>query len=100
MEGQREEYLASGVPKAIAHIAEVDEYQLDTDEVTLTVEDNTLNNEFAAMSLGVPNDIHFSTYAFAFSSFSEIPNDEHFAFSSISQGFNSALDSACTNHIF
>ena len=98
MEGQREEYLASRVPKTIAHIAEVEENQPDTEEDTLTIEENTLNNEFAAMSLGTSNDIQFSTYASQ--SLPEIPNDQLFALSSISQGFNSALDSACTNHIF
>lgn len=98
MEGRREEYLASRGPKPIAHIAEVEENQLDTEESTFTVEEDTLNNEFAAMSLGVPNTIAFSTYAL--SSFSENFSEQHFALSSLSQEFNSALDSACTNHIF
>ena len=98
MEGRREEYLANRVPKPIAHIAEVEENQTDIEESTSNAEEDTLNNEFAAMSLGVNNNIHFSTYAL--SSFSEIPTDLLFALSSISQGYNSALDSACTNHIF
>ena len=94
MEGRREEYLASRVPKPIAHIAEVEKNQTDIEKS----DEDTLNNELAAMSLGVSNDIQFSTYDL--SSFSEISLDQPFALSSISQGFNSALDSACTNHIF
>ena len=52
------------------------------------------SNEFAAMSLGTTNDIHFSTYAL--SSFPEISTDLPFALSSVVQGYNTALDSACT----
>ena len=97
MEGRRDEYLASRAPKPIAHIAEVEENPIDVDEGTIIIEDATLNNEFAAMSLGTSNEIHFSTYAF--SSISEnIP--DLYAMSSISHTYNSALDSACTNHIF
>ena len=98
MEGQREEYLANRVPKPIAHIAEIEENQPDLEESTSNSGEDTLNNEFAAMSLGVSNNIHISTYVL--SSFSEIPTEQPFALSSISQGYNSALDSACTNHIF
>jgi hypothetical protein len=98
MEGRREEYLASRFPKPIAHIAEVEENQTDVEESTVTVEENTLNIEFAAISLGTSNDIHFSTYAL--SSISESSPDHPLVLSSISQGYNSALDSACTNHIF
>ena len=99
MEGRREEYLASRVPKPIAHIAEVKETQTEVeDNTTFNADEDTLNNEFAAMSLGVPNNIQFSTYVL--SSFSEIQLDQPFSLSSVSQGFNSALDSACTNHIF
>ena len=99
MEGRREEYLASRVPKPIAHIAEVEENQPDIEEPenTFTIEEDTLNNEFAAMSFGASNNIQFSTYAL--SSLSEnLP--EHFALNSFSPNFNTALDSACTNHIF
>ena len=98
MEGRREEYLANRVPKPIAHIAEIEENQPDAEENTCNTDENTLNNEFAAMSLDVPNDIQFSTYVF--SSFSENSADPLLALSSISQGYNAALDSACTNHIF
>ena len=98
MEGRREEYLASRLPKPIAHIAEVEDNQADNEESVVTVEENTFINEFAALSLNIPNDIHFSTYAF--SGISEIPIiDQQFALSSIPQLYNSALDSACTNHI-
>ena len=98
MEGQREEYLANRVPKLIAHIAEVEENQTDIEESICNAEENILNNEFAAMSLGVPNNIQFSTYALL--SFYEMLTDLLLTLSSISQGYNSALDSACTNHIF
>ena len=98
MEGRRDEYMANRVPKPIAHIAEVEEHQTEVEEDNNVVEEDALNNEFAAMSLGTKNEIHFSTYAF--SSFFENTTEQHFAFSSISKGYNSALDSACTNHIF
>ena len=98
MEGRREEYLASRAPKPIAHIAEIEEHQPTTEEDTVNVEENSLNNEFAAMSLPDTNEIPFSSYVFA--SFStKLPIDQTLALSSISQSFNSALDSACTNHI-
>ena len=97
MEGRREEYLASRAPRPIAHIAEIEENSADVDEGTVIVED-ALSNEFAALSLGTPNEIHFSSYVF--SSVSETLPDHIFAMSSISEAFNSALDSACTNHIF
>ena len=97
MEGRREEYLASRVPKPIAHIAEVEESHADVEEVTIITDDNNLNTEFAAMSLTSTNDILFSTYVLA--SFSEI-SLEPLALNSISQAYNTALDSACTNHIF
>ena len=98
MEGRREEYLANKIPKPIAHIAEVEETQTEFEEGTVTAEENTLNNEFAAVSLDVSNDIQFSTYAF--SSFFETFLDQPLALSSVPQKFNTALDSACTNHIF
>lgn len=96
MEGWRDEYLANRIPKPITHIAEVDDSQLDSEEGI--VEDTTLTTEFAAMTINTLNDIHFSTYAL--SSFSEIMTEQPFVLSSISQEYNSALDSACMNHIF
>jgi hypothetical protein len=101
MEGRREEYLASRQQKPIAHIAEIEENQTDIEENTVVVEENTLINEFAAVSLNSANDIFFSTYAL--SGIPEMitqPEDQSFALSTISQTYNSALDSACTNHIF
>ena len=97
MEGRREEYLASRPPRPIAHIAEIEDNAVDAEEDTVVVEENALNNEFAAMSLNVTNEIEFSTYVLA--SFSEISNDP-LALNTITQAYNSALDSACTNHIF
>ena len=58
MEGQREEYLASRVPKLITHIAEIEESQTEVEESTFTAEDNTLNTEFAAMSLNRHSFLH------------------------------------------
>ena len=98
MEGCRDEYLASRQPKPIAHIAEVEENLIDVEEDTTTVEENALNNEFAAMLINISNEIQFSTYVLA--SFPDISSTYPFAFSSITLLHNSALDSACTNHIF
>ena len=50
------------------------------------------------MSLTTSNDIYFSTYAL--SAISGVPSTESLALSLIPQEYNSALDSACTNHIF
>ena len=97
MEGRQEEYLASRVPKPIAHIAEVEDVQIEVEE-SMVVEDNILSTEFTALSLNSSNDIHFSTYGL--SSISEISLEQCYALSSLSQEYNSALDSACTNHIF
>ena len=67
MEGRREEYLASRVPKPIAHIAEVEESQPDIEESTINNEEDTLHNEFAAMSLGTSNNIFFPLMPFRLS---------------------------------
>ena len=98
MEGRREEYLASRAPK-VAHIAEVEEHQVDNGESITNTEDNTFTTEFAAMSLTTSNEIDFSTY-YAFSSISEILPDQPIALHTLSLNYNTALDSACTNHIF
>lgn len=101
MEGRREEYLANRSAKPVAHIAEVEDTvpQNEADEMPHIADDSSLNNEFAAMSLSTSNNIEFSTYAF--SSFSENSLDRPLALSLVTQGrYNSALDSACTNHIF
>jgi hypothetical protein len=68
MEGRREEFLANRPVKPIAHITEVEEVavQSEVEEVSsVIIEDNSLNNEFAAMSLSSSNNIEFSTYAFS-----------------------------------
>ena len=97
MEGQREEYMASRLPR-VAHIAEVEESHVDVDELITNTEDNPLTTEFAAMSLTTSNEISFSTYAL--SSVSEILPDQPLAFHTLSLDYNTALDSAFTNHIF
>jgi hypothetical protein len=94
---RRDEYLANRVFKPVAHIAEMEE-MVEVDENIGTVTENALINEFAAMSINIPNEIHFSSYAL--SSITEILPDHFLAMGSISQSYNSALDSACTNHIF
>lgn len=88
------------MPRLIAHIAEVEESQIDVEEnvVSQTIEDNALSTEFAAVLLNNSNDIHFTTYAM--SSISELSQDQFFALSSLFSGYNSVLNSACTNHIF
>jgi hypothetical protein len=98
MEGRRDEYLASCFPKPLAHIAEVEEIHTGNDEGFIENEDNPLSTEFAALSLTTSNEIDFSTYVF--SSLSEKLLDQPMAFKAISLDYNSALDSACTNHIF
>ena len=98
MEGRRDEYLASRVSRPLAHIAEVEDTQASNDEVIPDTEDAPFSTEFAAMSLTTPNEIDFSTYVFA--SFSELLADESLALKALSPEYNSALDSACTNHIF
>src|ERR1700678_3223229 len=100
MEGRREEYLANRVPRPIAHIAEIEETLPDGEESNVIINKSTLNDEFAALSTNTSNDITLSTYALL--SVSEISGllDQPFAFGTISQQYNTALDSACTNHIF
>ena len=65
MGSRRDKYLASRAPKPIAHIAEIEEQQLESEENVTVHDEDTLNNEFAALSLGTSNEIHFSTYAFS-----------------------------------
>ena len=98
MEGRCDEYLASRAPKPIAHITEVEEQQIESKENVAIPDEETLNNKFIALSLGTSNEIHFSTYAF--SSFFKNFSDQPIALSSTFSQYNSALDSACTNHIF
>jgi Reverse transcriptase (RNA-dependent DNA polymerase) len=95
MEGKKEEVLASRPVRAQAYLAEIDE-GVEPEEVK-TDDENLLTNEFAAMSISQPNDINLSTYAL--SSVTDAFEDIPLALASLSQTFNSALDSACTNHI-
>jgi hypothetical protein len=97
MEGRRDEYLANRVSRPVAHIAEI-EGMVEVDESTVVTMEDAFINEFAAMSLKIPNEIHFSTYVL--SSIAELLPDQSLALGSISQSFHSALDLACTNHIF
>ena len=98
MEGRRDEYMANRFPRPLANLAEVEENHAGNEECVPDTEDNLFSNEFAALSLNISNEIDFSTYVF--SSFPEILFDQSLAFNTISVGYNSALDSACTNHIF
>jgi Reverse transcriptase (RNA-dependent DNA polymerase) len=96
MEGKREEVLASRPIRPQAHLAEIDE-GVEPEEEDKPVDENVLINEFAAMSFSHPNDINLSTYAL--SSVTTAFEDTPLALASLSQTYNSALDSACTNHI-
>ena len=58
---------------------------------------NVLSNEFAAVSL--PQTNKFKFFSYVLSSVATTFEDVPFALASISQLFNSVLDSACTNHI-
>ena len=98
MEGRRDEYLANRLPRPLVHVAEVEENHAGNDEGIPDTEDNPFSTEFAAMSLNTSTEIDFSTYVF--SSLSETLFDQPMAFNAISLDYNSALDSACMNHIF
>ena len=95
MEGRREEYLANRKTKAQAHIATVEDVQQT--EVLDTGEESVLTQEFAAMSLNITNDIDYATYPSAISLREE--NLGPMAFATLPEQFNTALDSACMNHI-
>ena len=96
MEGKRDEVLANKPTRPQAHLTEVDE-GIEPVEEDKHDDENVLVNEFAAMSFSHSNEINLSTYALA----SIVPTleDIPLALASISKPFNSALDSACTNHI-
>src|ERR1700678_4055587 len=98
MEGRRDGYLANRSTRPIAHIAEIEESQPDGEEGTAITEDITLNTEFASLSIKSAIDIFFSSYAM--SAISEVSPTRLLALSLVSREYNSALDSACTNHIF
>ena len=96
MEGKRDEVLASRPGRPQAHLADIDE-AMEPDEEIKPDDENVLTNEFAAMSISHTNVIDLSSYALSAvsSTFEDIP----VALATIAQSFNSALDSACTNHI-
>ena len=109
MEGRREEYLASRATKPHAHLANVEDVQKG--EVSMdTIEEPVLMQEFAAMSLNLTNDANFESYPLS-SSVSPSHEDslepivlatlplEPIILAALPERFNTALDSACTNHI-
>jgi hypothetical protein len=96
MEGKRDEVLAIRSTRPQAHLAEITE-EVEPEEKVESDDENVLTNEFAAMSFTHTNNINLSTYAL--SSITNTPEDIPLALASILQTFNSALDSACINHI-
>ena len=96
MEGKRDEVLANArSARPQAYLADVDE-GIEPEEEIKPVDENVLTGEYAAMSIS-ENKIPLSTCAL--SSISTPLEDIPLALASLSQTFNSALDSACTNHI-
>ena len=99
MEGRKAEVLAAKIIRPQAHLAEVDEgIEPEPEGEVKTDDDNVLTDEFVAMSFGPSNITKLSTYN-ALSSFSTNLDITPLALASLSQTFNSVLDSACTNHI-
>jgi hypothetical protein len=96
MKGKKEEILASRLVWPQAHLAKIDKGIEPEDENKLD-NNNVLTDEFAAMSFSHTNDITLSSYAL--SSGASTLNNIPLALASISQSFNSVLDSACTNYI-
>lgn len=96
MEGKKEEVLASRPVQPQAHFAEIDE-GVEPGEDDKPDDENVLTNEFAVMSFSHSKNINFSSYAL--SSVATALEDIPFTLASLSQTFNSALNSACTNHI-
>ena len=96
MEGKRAEVLSSRPLRPQAHLAGIDE-EMEPEEENKTDDLNVLTNEFVAMSVSQNNKIPFSSYAL--SSVATTSKDIPMALATISRSFNSALDSACTNHI-
>jgi hypothetical protein len=95
MEGCREEYLANHPTKAQAHFASVEEVQ-EGENIHETGNESLLKQEFAAMSLNLTNDINFTSYSIKSPSAGSL---NHIILSALPECFNTALDSACTNHI-
>ena len=97
MEGRKAEVLASKPVRPQAHLAEITE-EVEPEEDNKTDDDNVLRNEFAAMSLGQPNTTSLMS-SYALSSVTTEFDTAPLALTSLSQTFNSVLDSACTAHI-
>jgi hypothetical protein len=95
MEGCREEYLANCPTKAQAHLASVEEVQ-EGENIHENGHESLLKQEFAAMSLNLTNDIDFTSYSIESPSAGSL---NHIVLSTLPERFNTALDSACTNHI-
>jgi hypothetical protein len=95
MEGRREEYSANCPTKAQAHLASVEEVQ-EGENIHETRDESLLKQEFAAMSLNLTNDIDFTSYSIESPSAGSL---NHIVLLALPERFNTALDSACTNHI-
>jgi hypothetical protein len=85
--------------KAHTHLANVEEIQQM--EVTIdTADELILTEEFAAMSLSLPNDIDFTSYPLSSPDISlHKENINPVVLATLPEHFNTALDSACTNYI-
>ena len=99
MEGRREEYLANRPKKVQAYLTGVEDVQQP--ETQNEAEDESLlKQEFAAMSLGSTNMTDYESYPVIPSVISYLAEDlGPTAFAILPEHFNTALDSACTNHI-
>jgi hypothetical protein len=95
IEGRREEYLANCPTKAQAHLGSVEEVQ-EGENTHETQDKSLLKQEFAAMLLNLTNDIDFTSYSIKSPSAGSL---NHIVLLALPKGFNTALDSACTNHI-
>jgi hypothetical protein len=98
MEGRRDEYLANRPARAQVHLANTDitpDGEIELEQIDETV----LTDEFAAMSLTLTNDIELSTYNLSPTATLCDQSYEPIVLAALSKQFNSALDSACTNHI-
>ena len=110
MEGRREEYLASRPMKPQAHLTSAEDVQ-KAEAIVDTTEEPVLTQEFAAMSLNLTNDTDFDSYPLSTSVSSPHKDSlvepiilatiplEPIVLAALPDQFNTALDSACTNHI-
>jgi hypothetical protein len=85
--------------KAHVHLANIEEIQQI--KVTIdTADESILTEKFAAMSLGLPNDINFTSYPLSSPDISlHEGNINPVVLATLPEHFNTALDSACINHI-